>query len=200
MKKFRNYMLASAGLAMFAITISLTTTGRAAAERLANEYVRIISTEAEPVFVKTVGTVPVRGDVHVSGGTVSVGSSPSAPVYTTQTVLAENLFDEVLDVPGSPSAQKKLLVIVPANKSLNLQSANGASGLGDATIYKNGIPVATLDVKLPFFPGNGFAYSNPPFTSTLTFAKPGDTVEASFNSDEGSHLKLHFTGVYYDVP
>src|SRR5205814_6678841 len=134
MKKFRNYILASVGFAVLAVTISLTTMGRAAAEHLANEYVHIISTEAEPVFVKTVGTVPVRGDVRVSGGTVSVSSSPGLPVYMRQTVPPENFFDELLDLPGSATSSKKFLVTVPANKTLNLQGASGNSpNIGLAT-------------------------------------------------------------------
>ncbi len=201
--------LGAAGVAGLVITISLATSGRALAQRAAAECVRICNTEAEPIFFKAVGIVPVRGDVRVNGGNVAINSSPESPVYmkaTTKVLTPSDIFDRNIDARKSPELQelRGVVITVPQGKALSLEHVEADEDgivIGTLEILKNNVRVALvpeLPAGIGFFgPFSAWSHTS---GGPLTFAHAGDVVEFRFSSDAGGLLHLHFSGQFFDAP
>jgi hypothetical protein len=136
MKRFKSCLLASAGLVILAATLSLTAPGRAFAQRVGEDCVRICDTAASPLHVIVRGVTRVTGDVTINNqsaiattvtGPVQVTTSPREPLYVIQRRKVDNIFQEQVSLtlmPGENIATKDFLV--PADKFLEIKNASGA--------------------------------------------------------------------------
>jgi hypothetical protein len=180
MKKFRNYILASAGFAALACAASLAATA------------------------------------HVSGGPVSFKDSSNVPVATPAATPPAGVFDLDMDARisgGRQSAVKKLVVTVPADRLLKIESIDGrATVRRDDTpsveVLRNDSSTGLLNKQLQ---GSSPLDKNVDWSLSLDksnrfFAKAGDTVEILFSVSSGGDespratAHLRFRGTYYYAP
>src|SRR5215207_5594729 len=82
MKRFKSCLLASAGLVILAATLSLTTPGRAFAQRVGEDCVRICDTASSPLHVIVQGITRVTGDVTINNQN-AIATTVSGPVQVT---------------------------------------------------------------------------------------------------------------------
>ncbi len=135
MKRFKNCLLASAGLVILAVTLSLTTPGRALAERVKDDCVRICDTASNPLHVIVQGITRVTGDVTINNenaiattvtGPVQVTTSPREPLYVIERRKMDNIFQEQVSLTlksGEGGAKKDF--VVPPGKFLEIKHASG---------------------------------------------------------------------------
>ncbi|MCA1630804.1 MAG: hypothetical protein LC785_04575 [Acidobacteria bacterium] len=134
---FKSCLLASAGLVVLAVTLSLTAPGRAFAQRVGQDCVRICDTASNPLHVIVRGVTHVTGDVRISNedaiattvsGPVQVTTSPREPLYVIPRLKVENIFQEQVSLtlqPGEMLAKKNF--VVPAAKFLEIKYASGTA-------------------------------------------------------------------------
>jgi len=149
---FKSCLLASAGLVMLAITLSFTTPGRAFAQRIGEDCVRICDTASSPIHVIVQGITRVTGEVTINNenaiattvtGPVQVTTSRGEPLLVAFPKLKlDDIFQEQVSLtlnPGQTLATKDF--VVPANKYLEIKSASGT--VVDKSFFGNLPPQGT---------------------------------------------------------
>jgi hypothetical protein len=149
MKRLKSCLLASAGLVILAATLSLTAPGRAFAQRVGEDCVRICDTAASPLHVIIRGVTRVTGDVTINNesaiattvtGPVQVTTSPREPLYVIERMKVDNIFQEQVSLMMKPDqnfVQKDF--VVPYGKFLEIKHASG-------TLLHIGMPLQPFKV------------------------------------------------------
>ena len=143
MKRFKSCLLASAGLVILTVTLSLTTPGRAFAQRVKDDCIRICDTASNPLHVIVNGITRVKGEVTINNenaiattvtGPVRVTTSPRMPLYVIQRLKLDDVFQEQISLtlrPGEDVAAQNF--VVPAGKFLEIKDASGVVTLKGET-------------------------------------------------------------------
>jgi hypothetical protein len=137
MKRFKSCLLASAGLVMLAAALSFTAPGRAVAQRVKDDCVRICDTASNPLHVIVQGITRVNGDVTINNenaiattvtGPVRVTGTPREPLYVIQQKKPENIFQEQVSLKlkkGEVAVVREF--VVPPGKFLEIKYASGTA-------------------------------------------------------------------------
>ncbi|MCA1635587.1 MAG: hypothetical protein LC802_18320 [Acidobacteria bacterium] len=137
MKRFKSCLLASVGLVILAATVSFTAPGRAFAQRVGEDCVRICDTASNPLHVIVQGITRVTGDVTINNanaiattvtGPVQVTTSPREPLHVVQRLKLDDRFQKSVSlsmVQGQSSVSTTFAV--PAGKLLVIESATGSA-------------------------------------------------------------------------
>lgn len=224
---FKSCLLASAGLVILAVALSFTTSGRAFAQRVGEDCIRIRDTASNPLHVIVQGITRVTGDVTINNqnaiattvtGPVQVSTSQGEPLLVVQRTKAEDVFQEQVPLTlkvGDLLAKQEF--VVPSGKLLEINYATGTAIL---PISVNSFFVTIRVVQ----PGNGDIFD---FTLTeqlqgiipgnlplreyqiggnpiQIFADAGSTVQDRFSRPNTlgaqigeSNLELAISGEYY---
>jgi len=135
---FKSCLLASAGLVILATTLSFTTPGRAFAQRVGEDCVRICDTASNPLHVIVNGITRVRGEVTINNenaiattvtGPVQVTTSPREPLLVVQRLKVDDIFQKSvsLAMENGQSEVSTPTFVVPAGKILVIESAFGTA-------------------------------------------------------------------------
>ena len=135
MKRFKSCLLASAGLVILAAAVSFTAPGRAVAQRVTDDCIRICDTASNPLHVIVRGVTRVSGDVTINNanaiattvtGPVRVTGSPREPLYVIERRQMDNIFQEQVSFTlKSGEAIAKKDFVVPPGKFLEIKHASG---------------------------------------------------------------------------
>jgi len=223
---FKSCLLASAGLVILAVALSFTTSGRAFAQRVGEDCVRICDTASSPLHVIVQGITRVTGDVTINNqnaiattvtGPVQVSTSRGEPLLVVQRRRADSIFQEQVSLtlkPGDSLVKQEF--VIPSEKFLEIKYATGTAILP--------IMVSSFYVTIRVFqPGNGdiidfplteqvlgVTPGNPPLKEyqiggnpIQIFASAGSTVQVRFSRTWGSpntdcNLELAISGEYHD--
>ncbi len=206
---FKSCLLASAGLVMLAITLSFTTPGRAFAQRVGEDCVRICDTASNPLHVIVQGITRVTGDVRINNenaiattvtGPVQVTTSPREPLYVIERLKVDNIFQEQVSLTLKGGDIEEIQdFVVPAGKFLEIKSGAGTAMFKTNNQnlwiphFVNIVVIRPSNGTQYFYPlspgGQGeFAVVNGVPTRTFQiggeelfiFALPGDTVRVKF--------------------
>src|SRR5688500_11753128 len=82
MKRFKSCLLASTGLVILAVTLSFTTPGRAFAQRVGEDCIRICNTASNPLHVIVQGITRVTGDVRINNEN-AIATTVTGPVQVS---------------------------------------------------------------------------------------------------------------------
>jgi len=204
MKRFKSCLLASAGLVILAATLSLTTPGRAFAQRVGEDCVRICDTAASPLHVIVRGVTRVTGDVTINNqnaiattvtGPVQVTASSREPLYVIERMKVDNIFQEQvsLTLEKSDDVETKDF-FVPLNKFLEIKNASGTVTVEGLSAQDMQTPLVTIRVLqtnnssvnfylYPQYQGDSFAggvittHYHLSGAQMGMFGTPGDTVQ-----------------------
>ena len=135
MKRLKSCLLASAGLITLAAALSLTAPGRAAAQRVKDDCIRICDTASNPLHVIVQGITRVTGDVTINNqnaiattvtGPVQVRTSPREPLSVIPRLKMDDIFQEQVSLTlktGDTTVIKDF--VVPPGKFLEIKHASG---------------------------------------------------------------------------
>src|SRR5215207_1131446 len=166
MKRLKSCLLASAGLVILAATLSLTAPGRAFAQRVGEDCVRICDTAASPLHVIVRGVTRVTGDVTINNES-AIATTVTGPVQVTTPrgeslsvvpkMKVEDVFQKQVSLTLQPGDMQEVQVIqVPSPKLLEIRYASG-------TALMRPLSPTTFSVKIVVLP---------PGNSTITFPLP----------------------------
>ena len=135
MKRLKNCLLASAGLVILAATLSLTAPGRAVAQRVKDDCIRICDTASNPLHVIVQGITRVTGDVTINNQN-AIATTVTGPVQVTTLrgeslsviprMKMDNIFQEQVSLTLGPAEDEEVRdFVVPANKFLEIKNASG---------------------------------------------------------------------------
>ena len=228
MKRFKCCLLASTGLVILAVTLSFTTPGRAFAQRVGEDCIRICDTASNPLHVIAQGITRVTGDVTINNenaiattvtGPVQVSTSRGEPLLVVQREKADDVFQEQVSLTLKPSDSLEMQeFVVPSGKFLKIKYATGTAIL-PITVSSFFVTIRVLQ------PGNGdivdfplteqvqgISPGNPPLSEyqiggnpIQIFASAGSTVQVRFSRPNNigaqigeSNLELAISGEYHD--
>ena len=181
---FKSCLLASAGLVILATTLSFTTPGRAFAQRVGEDCVRICDTASNPLHVIVKGITRIKGEVTINNenaiattvtGPVQVTTSPRERVYVRGLVASSSDTFHIAKTIhiGSGQFSGLLSLPIPAGKLLVIKSAVGYADMprgpvninellgGQPDAYATQIPLVLIKTTAD---GNTFAH---PLSSNL---------------------------------
>src|SRR5687767_3695398 len=158
MKRFKSCLLASTGLVILAVTLSFTTPGRAFAQRVGEDCIRICDTASNPLHVIAQGITRVTGDVTINNenaiattvtGPVQVSTSRGEPLLVVQREKADDVFQEQVSLTLKPGDSLEMQeFVVPSGKFLKIKYATGTAIL-PITVSSFFVTIRVLQ------PGNG---------------------------------------------
>jgi hypothetical protein len=213
MKRFRNLLLASAGLMVVAITVTLATGGRALAQ-LTGECIKIC--DEVPIRVVLANVARIVGDVKITNdsdspiptklnGSVLVDSSAQNAVRTRSGLQVTDVFQREVKITLEPNQiAEKVSFVVPQSRLLVIESFSGFATMGHPlqSPIVNFQTVANGEAGVHseqviggwslFPPGGAFskAYADPSSKVEVRFLRTGGTGTAT--------MTLTFTGHYID--
>ncbi len=217
MKRFRNLLLASAGLLVFVLSLMLTTGGRTIAQ-ITSECIRIC--DEVPVRVALANVARIVGDVRITNdddspiptrvsGAIQVDSSPRNALRTKSGLQVTDIFQREVTITLAPGdSNEKVSFLVPQSRLLVIEGASGFAQMGPGPqapqiIFKttaNGDPGVHLVFAQPG--GGGWNLSAPGWGSALAYADPASTVEVTFAragiTIGTATMTLTFTGHFID--
>ena len=225
---FKSCLLASAGLVILAATLSLTAPGRALAQRVGEDCVRICDTAASPLHVIVRGVTRVTGDVTINNEN-AIATTVTGPVQVTTPrgeslsvipkMKVEDVFQKQVSLTLAPGEVHKVKVIqLPSPKLLEIRYASGTA------LMQPWLSPTTFSVKIVVIPPTNIPITFPlpledlgfdeeaPFkgreyqvggSQLQIFAEPGSTVLVQFqrsnNSQYESTLELALSGVQHEL-
>ena len=223
MKRFKSCLLASAGLVILAATLSLTAPGRAFAQRVGQDCVRICDTASSPLHVIVRGVSHVTGDVRISNedaiattvtGPVQVTTPRGVSLSVSPKMKVEGVFQKQVSLTVPPGHMQGVQVIYfPSPKLLEIKQASGTATTSSAIPFSVKIVVSHNgnDITFPLpleelaFDWSG-DWGGPQYqvggSPLQIFAEPGSTVLVIFqrNSDQfESTLELAISGVQHEL-
>ena len=162
---FKSCLLASAGLVILAATLALTAPGRAFAQRVGEDCVRICDTASNPLHVIVQGITRVTGDVTINNenaiattvtGPVQVSTSRGEPLLVVQRMKVDDIFQKQISLTLKPGDKlEKQDFVVPAGTFLEIKYASGTANIRPSTYGWLGID-SVFDVTIRVVePGNG---------------------------------------------
>ena len=207
MKRFKNYLLASAGFLVLVLTLSLTGVGTSVAQT-ADECVRICTDE--PLRVAVQNLVRIVGNVKITNGSdsplptkvespVQIASSSREPLSTKLALLVSDIFQKEVEITLGPGDKLgSTSFTVPAGKLLVIEDVSGS------TTYQQGswapLVVFYTTANNDTAPHPVFAYFGGGVwnlhTGAKAYADPGSTVNVPFArlTDKGTaNLNLTFS-------
>ena len=135
MKRFKSYLLASAGLVILAVTFSFTTQGRAFAQRVKDDCIRICDNASNPLHVIVNGITRVKGEVTINNqnaiattvtGPVQVTTSRGESLSVIPRMKMDNIFQKQVTLTLGPNEDEETRdFFVPADKFLEIKNASG---------------------------------------------------------------------------
>ena len=218
MKRFRNFLLASAGLLVFVLSLMLTTGGRTIAQ-ITSECIRIC--DEVPVRVALTNVARIVGDVKISNdgdspiptrvnGAIQVDSSPRNALRTKSGLQVTDIFQREVTITLAPGdSNEKVSFLVPQSRLLVIEGASGFAQMGPGAqapqvnfkTTANGDPAFHLLFSLPAS-GGGWNLSAPGWGPVLAYADPASTVEVTFAragiTIGTATMTLTFTGHFID--
>ena len=218
MKRFRNLLLASAGIIFFALSLTLATGGRTAIAQITRECIRIC--DEIPIRVSLTNVARIVGDVKITNdgdspiptrvnNAIQVESSTRNALRTKPVLEVTDTFQREVTITLEPGdSTEKVSFQVPQSRLLVIEGVSGIAQMGPVfqlpqVLFKttaNGDPgVHYLFTSL--YPGNG-VYSIYQPSPVPGYADPASTVEVTFsripNSTGTAKLSLTFTGHFID--
>lgn len=134
---FKSCLLASAGLAILAGTLSFTAPGRALAQRVEEGCIRICDTASNPLHVIVQGITRVTGDVTINNanaiattvtGPVQVTTSRGESLYVIPRMRLDDRFQKSVSLSmADGQSTVSTTFAVPAGKLLVIESATGSA-------------------------------------------------------------------------
>lgn len=215
MKRFRNLLLASGGLVVFALVVSQLGPGRAIA-RQAQECIKICDEVPLSTIVKNL--VTVVGNVKISNdsdspiptrvnGAIQIASSARDAVRTRSALLVTDVFQREVKITLEPNDFTSTATFtVPQSRLLVIEGWMGFAQMGQAIQFPQVTIKATGNgnpVFAPVFiePGGGGWFLNHPGWGGKLYADPDSTVEVRFarNGTIGTAtMTLTLTGHFID--
>ena len=202
MKRFRKLLLASAGLMVVAITVTLATGGRALAQ-ITRECIRIC--DEVPIRVVLSNVARIVGDVKITNdsdspipmklnGSVLVDSSAQNAVRTRSGLQVTDVFQREVVITLEPGqATETASFLVPQSRLLVIETVSGFAQMGSASQ----LPVVVIKtvangdeaqrvllsqqasggwIFSPFGWGPAFGYADPASKVEVRFTRLGATV------------------------
>jgi hypothetical protein len=212
MKRFRNFLLATVGLVVFALAVSQLISGRAIARQV-QECVKICDEVPLSTIVKNLVNVKISNDSDSPiptrvNGSIQIASSPRTAVSTRAALLVTDVFQREVKITLEPNDFTSTATFnVPQARLLVIDGWAGFAQMGQAlqipqvTIRAtgNGSPVGAPVFTEPG--GGGWFLSHPGWGGKL-YADPDSTVEIRFTrlgSAMGTAtMTLTLTGYYVD--
>jgi len=137
MKRLKSCLLASVGLVILAVTLSFTTPGRAIAQRVKDDCIRICDTASNPLHVIVQGITRVTGDVTINNqnaiattvtGPVQVSTSRGEALFVVPRMRLEDKFQKSASLQLADGQHEvSTTFAVPARKLLVIVSAIGVA-------------------------------------------------------------------------
>lgn len=137
MKRYKSCLLASTGLVILAVTLSFTTPGRAFAQRVGEDCIRICNTASNPLHVIVQGITRVTGDVRINNenaiattvtGPVQVSTSRGESLSVVPRMRLEDKFQKSASLELADGQHEvSTTFAVPAGKLLVIISAIGVA-------------------------------------------------------------------------
>jgi hypothetical protein len=212
MKKFRNLLLASVGLVVFALAVSLSGPGRVIA-RQAQECIKICDEIPLSTVVKNV--ITVIGDVKISNdsdspiptrvnGPIQIASSTRDAVRTKPALQVTDVFQREVKITLEPNDQIGTATFnVPQSRLLVIEGWTGFAQMGQPLQFPqvqikttgNGTPVTAPVFGQPVSGGWilnhlgwGFKlYADPDSTVEVRFARSGTAGTATMTLSLSGH-------------
>ena len=137
MKRLKSCLLASVGLVILAVTLSFTTPGRAIAQRVKDDCIRICDTTSNPLHVIVQGITRVTGDVTINNqnaiattvtGPVQVSTSRGEALSVVPRMRLQDRFQKSASLELADGQHEvSTTFAVPAGKLLVIVSAVGVA-------------------------------------------------------------------------
>ena len=215
MKRFRNFLLASAGFFALTLAVSMSGVGSAIA-RQAQECVRIC--DDKPLSTVVQNVLRVIGDVKITNdsdspiptrvnGPVQIASSPRDSVRTKATPLVTDVFQREVKITLEPNDLiGTASFTVPASKLLVIEGWSGFAQMGSPLQFPKVLFKTTANGDLGSYlvfaqPGGGGWFLHHPGWGAKAYADPASTVEVTFARSGGTGtatMTMTFKGHYID--
>ena len=217
MKRFRNLFLASAGLLVIVITVTLATGGRTLAQ-ITTECIKIC--DEVPVRVVLANVSRIVGDVRIINdsdtpiptrlnGAVLVDSSSQNSLRTRSALQVTDVFQRQVEITLEPGQSAETAAfLVPQSRLLVIETASGFAQMGTAfqapvvfvKTIANGDEAQRLFLSQQA--SGGWILSPLGWGSPFGYADPGSKVEVRFARVGGSvgtaKATITLTGHYVD--